>query len=100
MRYVALLLVLLATTTQAKIIATMPNEGGGHVMLTDLPGKCGDNSYIALANNDRGVAAQGCWTLLDDQVLVSMGGNLYIHDTKYFTPYQPKQPRNQKDRDL
>lgn len=98
MRYAALLLLLLASAAQASIIAVMPNASGGHLMLTDLPGKCPKNSWIVMANTELGDAAYGCWTFLDDKVLLYLGNRLFLHDAKNFTPYKPKQPPNQKDK--
>lgn len=94
MRYAALLLLLLTSTAHANIIAVMPNVSGGHVMLTDLPGKCTKGSWVVVANSERGDATHGCWTFLDDKVFMYLGNRLFIHDVEHFTPYKP----NQKDK--
>lgn len=96
------LLALLASSTlfaascqpvSARTIATMPNEAGGEVRLTNIPCPTKEKEQlIAYAIGKGGVVITGCFTLIsDDEVLVLYdSGDLRIYPLESFTLKEQK----------
>lgn len=67
------LLAALSFSAAAETVATMPNQGGGQIRLTDeactLPGQRGFLAYSFVMNE---TPLLGCWVPIDDQVLWSI----------------------------
>jgi len=59
---------------QAEAIATMPNEGGGKIVLTDEVCKNGGKTYSALSRaynyTTSGHSSEGCFFIEDETVVV------------------------------
>jgi hypothetical protein len=73
LKYLALLACLLPTIAQADAIATMPNEGGGFIVLTDDQCKHEGKVYKGLnrmySYTSRGSNFEGCYGIEDDTVV-------------------------------
>lgn len=66
---------MLATTAHAEVIATMPNNAGGQIKLTDNTGNCAkDSTNVAYSTSDTGAFLIGCWFTVDDDVFISFDG--------------------------
>lgn len=61
-----LALLLLPLTVQAEVVATMPNQAGGRIILTDATGEgCIGGFYQASMFTRSGYMLDGCWTVAD-----------------------------------
>lgn len=74
MKYIiAILLTLGVNIAQAEAIATMPNEGGGRVVLTNLPCEYKNKTYKnlnrAYTYTNSGINIEGCYGIEDDTVV-------------------------------
>lgn len=78
-------LLALSLNASAEVIASMPNQGGGKIVLTD--GKCPNypNLYTAYTYLDNGKTYMGCWTTSDDRVMVDWGGDVRSYPANAFT---------------
>jgi hypothetical protein len=73
MRKLLAIMMFVPTLSFAGAIATMPNEGGGFVVLTDDPCKHDGKVYKGLnrlySYTSRGTNAEGCYGVEDDTVV-------------------------------
>jgi hypothetical protein len=73
LKYLVVLALLIPTLAQAGAIATMPNEGGGFIVLTDDQCKHEDKVYKGLnrlySYTSQGHNAEGCYGVEDDTVV-------------------------------
>ena len=58
----------------AAILATMANNAGGKVAITDTSGSCPENQFMALTYSQSGDTSTGCWIYLDGLVMVKWEG--------------------------
>lgn len=58
------------TLALSMILAFMPNEAGGKIVLTDEMGSCQGEYRSAMSYASTGEVAFGCWTYLQGLVLV------------------------------
>lgn len=69
-----LLLSLLSAHASAESIATMPNKGGGKIVLTNevckVEGKTYSNLNRAYNYTSEGYGSEGCFTVEDDTIVV------------------------------
>lgn len=83
------LLAALSFSAAADTVATLPNQGGGQIRLTDeactLPGQRGFLAYSFVMNE---TPLLGCWVPIDDQVLmVYSDGDARMYPASEFSPY-------------
>lgn len=68
------LLLCFSTVAFSAVIATMPNQAGGKIVLTDEAcrhkGKTYDNLYKAYFYASSGITGDGCWALEDEVVTI------------------------------
>jgi hypothetical protein len=85
---------------QADAIATMPNEGGGKIVLTDEVCKNGGKTYSALSRaynyTTSGHGSEGCFFIEDETVVVIWDTAAGVRRMRYpaenFTLIKKKQP--------
>jgi hypothetical protein len=57
------------------VIATMPNQAGGKIVLTDEPCVYGNKSYPSLLKayfyTPEGITGNGCWRLDDETIIIA-----------------------------
>ena len=58
----------------AAILATMANNAGGKVAITDTKGSCPEHQFMALTYNQAGETSTGCWFYLDGLIMVKWEG--------------------------
>lgn len=63
MRRLLLATLLAPVTALAGVLATINNDGGGKIVLTDMKCKAVENALVAYATNPKGSTLTGCWTL-------------------------------------
>lgn len=86
---VVFLMVLLLFTSNAKAeaIATMPNEGGGKIVLTDEVCKNGGKTYSALSRaynyTTSGHSSEGCFFIEDETVVVIWDTSAGVRRMRY-----------------
>jgi hypothetical protein len=68
------LLLCFSTVTFGAVVASMPNQAGGKIVLTDEEcrhkGKTYTNLYKAYFYTPEGITGDGCWALEDETVVV------------------------------
>ena len=69
MKKLLLALSLVCCLSNATTIATMKNEAGGLIVLTDS--KCDKNSRLAYGNDSSGNTVLGCWFTDDNFVFIT-----------------------------
>ena len=71
---VSLLLLLSAAAVNAEMIATLPNEAGGKIVITDQPckheGRTWDKLNRAYNYGSSGNSSEGCWAIEDEVVTI------------------------------
>ena len=68
------------------IFATLPNESGGKIVLTDLQAACSDGQLVAIAYAPSGTTFKGCWTYADGLVFIKYeDGDMRTHEIGAFT---------------
>lgn len=71
---VSLLLCLSAAAANAEMIATLPNEANGKIVITDQPckyeGKTWDKLNRAYNYGSSGNSSEGCWAIEDEVVTI------------------------------
>jgi hypothetical protein len=74
LKHIALIAFMLPTVAFAGAIATMPNEGGGKIVLTDEVCKHKDTTYSGLSRaynyTTSGHSSEGCFYVEDETVVV------------------------------
>jgi hypothetical protein len=74
LKYLTILALFIPTFAQAGAIATMPNEGGGKIVLTDEVCKNGGKTYNKLNRaynyTTSGHGSEGCFYIEDETVVV------------------------------
>ena len=74
MKKLLIALAILPTLAFAEVIATMPNQAGGKIVLTDEECKHAGKSYPTLRKSyfytPEGTTGDGCWRLDDETVIV------------------------------
>lgn len=74
MKKLLIALALLPTVAFAEVIASMPNQAGGKIVLTDEECKHAGKSYPTLRKSyfytPEGTTGDGCWRLDDETVIV------------------------------
>jgi uncharacterized protein YxeA len=87
----AIVTFMLPTLAQAEVIATMPNEGGGLIVLTDDPCKHEGKVYKGLnrlySYTSQGYNSEGCYGVEDDTVVAiwATSGNKMRYPISAFT---------------
>lgn len=87
----ALVTFMLPTIVQAEVIATMPNEGNGFIVLTDDPCKHEGKVYKGLnrlySYTAQGHNSDGCYAVEDDTVVAiwTTSGNKMRYPISAFT---------------
>lgn len=72
MKKLLLILLLAAGMAQADTIATMRNQAGGFIYLTNTQTKdCKPEGRVVYATSDGGGSTWGCWFLIDDMIHVA-----------------------------
>jgi len=85
---------------QAEAIATMPNEGGGKIVLTDETCKHNGKTYPELSRaynyTTAGYSSEGCFFIEDETVVVvwalASGAKRMRYPAENFTVIKKKQP--------
>ncbi len=85
---------------QAEAIATMPNEGGGKIVLTDETCKHNGKTYPELSRaynyTTAGYSSEGCFFIEDETVVVvwalASGAKRMRYPAENFTLTKKKQP--------
>jgi hypothetical protein len=91
LKHIALVTFMLPTLAFAEAIATMPNEGGGLIVLTDDPCKHEGKVYKGLnrlySYTAQGHNSEGCYAVEDDTVVAiwSTSGNKMRYPISSFT---------------
>lgn len=74
MKKLLIALALLPSLAFAEVIATMPNQAGGKIVLTDEECKHAGKSYPSLRKSyfytPEGTTGDGCWRIDDETVIV------------------------------
>ena len=74
MKKLLAVLLFLPSISFAAVIASMPNQAGGKIVLTDEPcihaGKRYDTLYKSYFYTPEGTTGDGCWRLDDETVIV------------------------------
>ena len=97
LKHIALVTFMLPTLAFAGAIATMPNEGGGFIVLTDDPCKHEGKVYKGLnrlyAYTSQGHNSEGCYGVEDDTVVAVWvtSGNKMRYPIENFTLIKRKQ---------
>lgn len=66
---IVLALACATVTAQAAIVATMANEAGGSINLTDRKSvECGSGRRVAFAMHPAGDVIVGCWTFIEEKI--------------------------------
>jgi hypothetical protein len=99
LKHIALVTFMLPTLAFADAIATMPNEGGGKIVLTDevckLDGKTYNKLNRAYNYTTAGYNSEGCFYVEDETVVViwNIGsGKQMRYPAENFTMVRKKQP--------
>lgn len=73
-KLLAILLLCFSTVATAAVVASMPNQAGGKIVLTDEAcvhnGKTYQGLFKSYFYGSTGVSGDGCWRLDDETVLV------------------------------
>lgn len=74
MKKLLLALMLVSSMAQADTFATLPNNAGGKIVLTDETCKLGEKVYEKLNRaynyGSSGYTSEGCWTTEDETIIV------------------------------
>lgn len=84
---VVVAVILLALPAQASEYEemTLANDGGGEIVLTNLPCKDRQSLLLAYTYTEGGNYESGCWTLLKDKVhVIWKNGVRRVYQGKYF----------------
>jgi hypothetical protein len=100
MRKLLAVMMFVPTLAFAEAIATMPNEGGGKIVLTDEVCKNGGKTYSALSRaynyTTAGHSSEGCFFIEDETVVVIWDTAAGVRRMRYpaenFTIIKKKQP--------
>ena len=84
---------------QARVVATMPNNVGGHIKLTNGFCDATQEHFVAYTTAPNGDVAVGCWALLDNDVVIRYeSGTVKVYPANAFnvrplrpTPRAPSQ---------
>jgi hypothetical protein len=64
----------------------MPNQGGGHISLTDIECTTIKNTFVAYSNLSNGKSILGCWASDEDNVFVRWSdGDIKAYPVGNFT---------------
>lgn len=100
LKHIALVTFMLPTLAFADAIATMPNEGGGKIVLTDEVCKHDGKTYKELSRaynyTTSGYSSEGCFFIEDETVVViwalASGAKRMRYPAENFTVIKKKQP--------
>jgi hypothetical protein len=100
LKHIALVTFMLPTLAFADAIATMPNEGGGKIVLTDETCKYEGKVYNKLSRaynyTTSGHSSEGCFYIEDETVVVIWDTSAGVRRMRYpaenFTIIKKKQP--------
>lgn len=97
LKHIALVTFMLPTIAFAEAIATMPNEGGGKIVLTDDECKHEGKVYKGLnrlySYTTQGYNSEGCYAVEDNTVVaIWNSGNKMRYPAENFTLIKKKQP--------
>jgi hypothetical protein len=100
LKHIALVTFMLPTLAFADAIATMPNEGGGKIVLTDETCKHNGKTYSELNRaynyTTSGYSSEGCFFVEDETVVVvwslASGAKRMRYPIENFTLIKKKQP--------
>jgi hypothetical protein len=100
LKHIALVTFMLPTLAFAEAIATMPNEGGGKIVLTDEVCKYDGKTYAGLSRaynyTTSGHGSEGCFFIEDETVVVVWATSAGVKRMRYpaenFTLTKKKQP--------
>ena len=68
------------------VFATMTNNAGGKIVLTDMQGPCSEGQNVAIAYTSNGTTFKGCWTYADGLVFIKYDeGIMRTHEVEGFT---------------
>ena len=81
------LLLILVSPVSAEILATLENEAGGKIVLTNTQVDACKNGFAAYATSPRGNTQWGCWFVDEDFVHITWldDGNTRSYETSEFT---------------
>jgi hypothetical protein len=94
---VAAALLFAVLQANAEVIASLPNEAGGQILLTNAKGPC-KNGLLMMSTVKSGEYLQGCWSPYDEQVFVVYAdGSSRMYPMEGFTlrTRQQVKPRSQ-----
>jgi len=100
MRKLLAVMMFVPTLAFAEAIATMPNEGGGKIVLTDETCKHNGKTYPELSRaynyTTAGYSSEGCFFIEDETVVVvwalASGAKRMRYPAENFTVIKKKQP--------
>ena len=76
-------LLVLSLNANAEVIAEMPNQGGGKIVLTAV--NCpNSNLMVAYSYLKSGHTYMGCWTISGDRVMIDWSGDIRAYPANAF----------------
>jgi hypothetical protein len=85
---------ILSLNVSAGILAEMPNNGGGKIVLLDTPCNIKD-TWTAYSYLSNGQSFLGCWTAAGDRVFIDWGKNeIRSYPANAFSTGNSRPPRN------
>ena len=76
---------ILSLNAVAGVVAEMPNQGGGKIVLLDRPCATNPNTFVAFSylNDNRSII--GCWTAAESRVFVDWSGDIRSYPINSFS---------------
>lgn len=95
MKYLLVVLLLVAVGTVHANTWELPNRSGGKIVATDrpCPTKGGEGLLYIYSHISSGKVLQGCWTVMDNTVIVMWdNGKMTVHAIDSFAPVISDKP--------